>query len=189
MYQCPGKAQCEYQSYESPPCTRKRALPRHTLHLPLIQAPNVPGQHLNLTAPGSAPTVITFRSSFATMPPQFPQMDWPPRWNAAQIPPHLIMQSPPNLQAQQRPGTEPHEVFQRLKWSVLEPLSEIQIFGPNDQGVLQWNAFSTNAANPSVRLPLRIPRNPAWRFALSRCKAGGTGTTLDWSICGPRKGG
>lgn len=62
-------------------------------------------------------------------------MEWPPRWN---IPPHLIMQSPPDQLTQQPSGREPNAIFQRLKWSVLDPPSEAQIFGPDDQGVLQW---------------------------------------------------
>ena len=63
-----------------------------------------------------------------------PEMDlswYPPKWN---IPPHLLMPGPPPP----APRLPMNEVFSRLKWSVLDPPSDIQVFGPDDKGDLQW---------------------------------------------------
>jgi hypothetical protein len=64
-------------------------------------------------------------------------MNWPPRWDAANIPAHLLMSGPPP-EAQPSSGPEPNEAFNRLKWSVLDPPFEAQICGLDDHGVLQW---------------------------------------------------
>jgi hypothetical protein len=65
-------------------------------------------------------------------------MNWyPPNWDASDIPPHLLMSGPPP-EAQPSSGPEPNEIFNRLKWSVLESLSDVQVFGQDDEGVLHW---------------------------------------------------
>jgi hypothetical protein len=76
------------------------------------------------------------------MSAETPQMDWyPPKWNAADIPPHLLMSGPPP-EAPPSTGPEPHEIFNRLEWSVLDPPSDVQVFGRDDGGLLQWRPLS-----------------------------------------------
>jgi hypothetical protein len=58
------------------------------------------------------------------------------------------MKSGPLQQAQQPPGPEPNDIFQRLEWSVLDPPSEAQIFGLDDQGVLQWRPLFDKSNKP-----------------------------------------
>jgi hypothetical protein len=71
-------------------------------------------------------------------------MDWswyPPQWNTADLPPHLIMSGPPP-EAPASSGPEPNDVFNRLKWSLLDPPSDAQVFGRDEEGVLQWQPLS-----------------------------------------------
>jgi hypothetical protein len=76
------------------------------------------------------------------MPAEMPPMDWyPPRWNAADIPPHLRQSGPP-LEAPASSRPEPNDVFNRLKWSLLDPPSDAQVFGRDKEGVLQWQPLS-----------------------------------------------
>jgi hypothetical protein len=71
-----------------------------------------------------------------------PEMDWyPPNWNAADIPPHLLMSGPPP-EAPSSSGPEPNEIFNKLKWSVLDPPSDVQVFGRDNREVLKWHPFS-----------------------------------------------
>ncbi|KAJ5031963.1 hypothetical protein PSV08DRAFT_348177 [Bipolaris maydis] len=67
-----------------------------------------------------------------------PQMDWyPPKWNAADIPPHLLMSGPPP-ETPSSSDPEPNEIFDRLKWSVLDHPSHGQVCVHDDKGALQW---------------------------------------------------
>lgn len=50
--------------------------------------------------------------------------------------------SGPPPEAQSSSGPEPNEIFNRLKWSVLHPPSDMQVFGRDDEGVLQWRPLS-----------------------------------------------
>jgi hypothetical protein len=51
-------------------------------------------------------------------------------------------------------GTQPNAVFQRLRWSVLDPPSEVEVFGPNDKGVLLWQPlFERPFADEAVMDP------------------------------------
>jgi hypothetical protein len=76
------------------------------------------------------------------MSAETPQLDWyPPKWNAADIPPHLLMSGPPP-EAQPPTGLEPNDIFNRLNWFILDPPSDVQIFGPDGQGFLQWQLLS-----------------------------------------------
>ncbi|PVI03006.1 hypothetical protein DM02DRAFT_640880 [Periconia macrospinosa] len=48
--------------------------------------------------------------------------------------------SPGEARPSSRP--EPNEIFNRLKWSVLDPPSDVQVFGRDNEGVLQWQPLS-----------------------------------------------
>jgi hypothetical protein len=102
------------------------------------------------------------------MSTEIPQMDWyPPKWNAADIPPQLLMSGPPP-EAQPPSGPEPNEIFNRLKWSVLDPPSDVQVFGRDDQGALQWRPLSdaslggTAVNPPQSRLVVSIEPLHSW---------------------------
>ncbi|KAH9876563.1 hypothetical protein J1614_003694 [Plenodomus biglobosus] len=84
---------------------------------------------------------------------EIPQMEWyPPKWNAADIPPHLLMSGP--------------------KWSVLDSPSDVQVFGRNDEGVLQWRPLSDESIKslfdgaamdpPQSRLEVSIEPLHSW---------------------------
>lgn len=83
------------------------------------------------------------------MPLEMPQMDWPPQWHPDDIPPHLRMGHAPPPPQQQPTGPMPHEIFQRIKWSVLDPPSDAQICEVDDQGALQWRPLFSDA-NQSI---------------------------------------
>jgi hypothetical protein len=105
------------------------------------------------------------------MPTKIPQMDmdwYPPRWN---IPPHLLISGPP-LAAPASSGPEPNDIFKRLKWSVLDPPSEVQVFIPDDEGVLQWRPLTEESSKsqldgtamdpPKSRLEITIEPLQSW---------------------------
>lgn len=108
------------------------------------------------------------------MPTEIPQMDmdwYPPRWNAADIPPHLLQSRPPPV-APTSSGPEPNDIFNRLKWSVLDSPSDVQVFGPDDEGVLQWRPLTEESSKsqldetamypPKSRLEITIEPLQSW---------------------------
>jgi hypothetical protein len=115
------------------------------------------------------------------MSAEMPQMDWyPPKWNVADIPPHLLMSGPPP-EAQLSSIPEPNEIFNRVKWSILDPPSDVQIFGWKDEGVLQWRPLSDESNKslldgaamdpPQSRLEVSIePLHSWWHWHNSETK-------------------
>jgi hypothetical protein len=86
------------------------------------------------------------------MPTEIPQMDmswYPPQWNTADIPPHLIMSGPPPA-APASSGPEPNNIFNRLKWSVLNSPSDVQVFVADDKGVLQWRPLTKESSKSQL---------------------------------------
>lgn len=75
-------------------------------------------------------------------------------------------------QVQQPAGPIPHEVFWRMRWSVLDAPSEVQICEPNDQGTVKWRPLfdDSNAAifdgpavdPPESRLDIVIEPLQSW---------------------------
>lgn len=102
-------------------------------------------------------------------------MDWyPPVWNASAIPPHLLMPGPPP-DAPQTSGPEPHDLFNRLKWSILDSPLDVQVFGQDDNGKFQWRLLSDEPNQsmldsaamqpPQSRLQICIePLNSWWHW-------------------------
>ncbi|KAH3912212.1 hypothetical protein HBH56_123130 [Parastagonospora nodorum] len=87
------------------------------------------------------------------------------------IPPHLLMYGPPP-EAQPPTGLEPDDIFNRLKWSILDPPSDVQIFGLDNQGFLEWQLLSDPSNNllfdvaatdpPQSRLHVSIELLNSW---------------------------
>ncbi|EMD60245.1 hypothetical protein COCSADRAFT_164373 [Bipolaris sorokiniana ND90Pr] len=101
------------------------------------------------------------------------QMDWyPPKWNAANIPPHLLMFWPPP-ETQPSSGPELNKIFNRLKWSVLDHPSYAQVYVRDDEGALKWRALFDKANKslcdasamdpPQSRLQISIEPLHRWR--------------------------
>jgi hypothetical protein len=83
-------------------------------------------------------------------------MDW--------YPPHLLMSGPPP-ETQPSSDPEPNEIFNRLKWSILDPPSDVQVFGRDDEGVLQWRPLSDESNKSLFDVAAMIP--PQSRLEIS----------------------
>jgi hypothetical protein len=69
-------------------------------------------------------------------------------------------------------GPEPNDIFNRLKWSVLDSPSDVQVFGPDDEGVLQWRPLTEESSKsqldetamdpPQSRLEVTIEPLQSW---------------------------
>ena len=108
-------------------------------------------------------------------------MDWyPPKWNAADIPPQLLMSGPPP-EAQATSELEPNELFNRLKWSILDAPSDVQVFARDEDGAFQCQPFSVESNKslfnsaatdpPQSRLEVTIePLHSWWHWHDSETK-------------------
>lgn len=96
------------------------------------------------------------------IPDPIPFTGRPDEVNPGAIPPHLLITQVPSPQissTRYASKTEVHPVFDRLKWSILDPLSDVQILGANAQGEANLQPFFEGPEYALAEEPATEPPN------------------------------